>query len=190
VKLFDATEKFGYPCNVANNGGFQIHDYATIATNDGFTQEVKPSPTLKGRAAGQTSTATEIIWQYDDSGDNKKARIFGISTATETKNFVTTINSVQDFHSINGTNLQFVVYWFGPGNINRLDTTSPTGTTADTTSTTTKVATCSDRKGTVFVGYTDNAFKKWEIIDRSTLVISNSGSPGHSLASAEVKQSA
>jgi hypothetical protein len=111
-------------CNVANKG-FNLFDYDTRATNNGFTHEVASghATTKLGWSVSAIHGSTNIIGDHNDSLFNLYVGDFGITTGTFPKFFVCSTNLMNDLNYIEGTVLVIANANSTPLNIEIHDTT-------------------------------------------------------------------
>jgi hypothetical protein len=110
-------------CNVANKG-FNVFDYDTRATNNGFTHEVASGhPTAKkGRSVSAIHGSTNIIGDHEDSLFNLYVGDFSITTGTFPKFFVTSNTYMSNLNYIQGNVLIIATSRDAPYNIEIHDT--------------------------------------------------------------------
>jgi hypothetical protein len=111
-------------CPVAGKG-FQIFDYDTRVTANGFTHQVASGhPTTKaGVGVSAVHGSTNIIGDHDDSRFELYVGDFSITTGTFPKYFVTSNNRMHDMNYIEGSALIIAVSSVSPFNIEIHDTT-------------------------------------------------------------------
>ena len=85
--------------------GFNVFDYDTRATFNGFTHEVASShPTTKsGRSVSAIHGSTNIIVDHDDTFFNLYVGDFSITTGTFPKYFICSNIKMNDLNYIEGT---------------------------------------------------------------------------------------
>jgi hypothetical protein len=110
-------------CGV-NNKGFNLFDYDTRATNNGFTYEVASGhPTTKyGWSVSAIHGSTNIIGDHVDTLFNLYFGDFSITTGTFPKYFISSNNAMNDMNYIEGTVLIVATAWNGPYNVEIHDT--------------------------------------------------------------------
>jgi hypothetical protein len=112
--------------NVCYNGGrgFNVFDYDTRATNNGFTHEVASghSTPKTGVSVSAIHGSTTIIGDHADSLFNLYVGDFSITTGTFPKFFVTSNNWIGDLNYIQGTVLIMATSGPSPFNIEIHDT--------------------------------------------------------------------
>jgi hypothetical protein len=106
------------PCNVPTKG-FNIFDYDTRATLNGFTHEVASGhlTTKWARSVSAIHGSTTIIGDHDDSLFELYVGDFSITTGTFPKFFVTSNNGMADLNYIEGTVLVMATAYSTPLNI-------------------------------------------------------------------------
>jgi hypothetical protein len=117
-------------CYVAGKG-FNLFDYDTRATLNGFTHEVASGhPTTKsGYSVSAIHGSTTIIGDHVDSLFNLYLGDFSITTGTFPKYFVTSNPHMWDLNYIEGTVLVMASSHSPPYNIEIHNTNQATGTT-------------------------------------------------------------
>jgi hypothetical protein len=128
------TNKMINACNVATKG-FNVFDYDTRATLNGFTHEVASGhpTTKKGFSVSAIHGSTNIIGDHWDTLFNLYVGDFSITTSTFPKFFVGSNILMGDMNYIEGTVLIIASSMFGPYNIEIHITTQATGTTYSAT---------------------------------------------------------
>jgi hypothetical protein len=109
----------------ANTGKtFNLFDYDTRATNNGFTHEVASGhPTTKNcYSVSAIHGSTNIIGDHDDSRMELYVGDFSITTGTFPKYFVCSIDKMSDMNYIEGTVLIMATSHVGPKNFEIHDT--------------------------------------------------------------------
>jgi hypothetical protein len=108
-----------------NGKGFNVFDYDTRATNNGFTHEVASGhPTTKyGRSVSAIHGSTNIIGDHADGLFNLYVGDFSITAGTFPKFFFTSNNMMNDMNYIEGTMLIIAAGNATPRNIEIHDTT-------------------------------------------------------------------
>jgi hypothetical protein len=91
-------------CNVSTKG-FNLFDYDTRATNNGFTHEVASghATTKNGVSVSAIHGSTNIIGDHNDSLFNLYVGDFSITTGTFPKLFVASNSAIRDMNYIEGT---------------------------------------------------------------------------------------
>jgi hypothetical protein len=105
-------------CNVSNKG-FNVYNYDTRATANGFTHEVA-SGHATAKAARSVSAihgSTNIIADHDDNRKELYVTIFSQTTGPFPKLFVTSSNVTDDMNYIEGTALIIATSYLNPFNI-------------------------------------------------------------------------
>jgi hypothetical protein len=99
--------------------GFNVFDYNTRATNNGFSHEVASGhpTTKKGYSVSAIHGSTSVIGDHDDSRTELYAGDFSITTGTFPKLFVTSSNRMNDMNYIEGTVLIMAISGSSPWNI-------------------------------------------------------------------------
>ena len=111
-------------CNIANKG-FNLFDYDTRATLNGFTHEVASghATTKRGISVSAVHGSTNIIGDHADGLPNLFIGDFIITTGTFSKYLISSSNAMGDINYIEGTVLVLVTAsWDGPWNIEIHDT--------------------------------------------------------------------
>jgi hypothetical protein len=105
-------------CYVSGKG-FNLFDYDTRSTNNGFTHEVASghATTKKGYSVSAIHGSTTIIGDHDDTLFNLYVGDFSITTGTFPKFFVTSNNAINDLNYIEGTVLIIAIGNITPHNI-------------------------------------------------------------------------
>jgi hypothetical protein len=112
--------------------GFNVFDYDTRSTLNGFTHEVASGhpTTKKAWSVSATHGSTSIIGDHEDALFNLYVGDFSITTGTFPKLFVTSNNWMNDLNYIESTTLIMATSGFNaPRNIEIHDTTQATGAT-------------------------------------------------------------
>jgi hypothetical protein len=100
------TNKMISACHVLNKG-FNLFDYDTRATNNGFTHEVASghSTTKRGHSVSAIHGSTTIIADHDDTLFNLYIGDFSITIGTFPKYFVSSNLRMTDMNYIESTAL-------------------------------------------------------------------------------------
>jgi hypothetical protein len=111
-------------CNVPTKG-FNVFDFDTRATNNGFIHEVASghATTKKGWSVSAIHGSTNIIGDHEDSRAELYVGDFSITTGTFPKFFVSSNTKMEDMNYIEGTSLVIAVSFGSPYNIEIHDTT-------------------------------------------------------------------
>jgi hypothetical protein len=109
---------------IVNGKGFNLFDYDTRATNNGFTHEVASGhPTTKwARSVAAIHGSTNIIGDHQDSLFELYVGDFSITTGTFPKFFISSNNAMNDLNYIEDTVLIIATAYSTPYNIEIHDT--------------------------------------------------------------------